>query len=562
MSNFGVGVLEWQKNVFVCQFSNGFVLRDRLCFVKQQKAEESSNRVSMPIFGITGSVAGATGGFLLLVIGLGFSLLVLQAYFGPLDGFVSVKNEILGGSIAVGPFLAKNLLPVLHPILSKDSVRLGYVGLFVMLPIFSSLLIYRFLIKSMAFKSRIFSGLFISVLILIGLSNVLNLPYLSNDIYLYQAHGQMISQFGENPYLSTPLESIDRGHLKNVPWVNQKSPYGPAALLGFGAICSISSSDVVDFWLLKIVLSLPWLILLGFMFFTQIFKREQKFFWLAWVGLNPLLVFEICQNGHLEGWLGLLLFFLCRLFLKVTQATVVVGGILFGLACAIKLSVVVTGPVFLFFIVSHASNRRLCSWGTARLVASFVGPAFLTLTILYMPLWQGFQTLVGVQEEAGKTLRSLYWVCAYYLDMTPGSILVSSLIGNICAGVFGVFIYRIRGSLTMGILGSLLLQIIFGRTFLQPWYFCTLVMIAPMLGLVVADVNNKRTTSIKLSAGDHSVVRFLLNLSICALVGGYAIPVFAGGHSSLAQAWSVIVMIVIPIITHFGFSRLVRTRHN
>jgi hypothetical protein len=82
-----------------------------------------------------------------------------------------------------------------------------------------------------------------------------NLPFLSNDLYLYRLHGQMLTEQGRSPYAERPMECFSQEILENVPWTDQHSPYGPVALALFAAATSISDGSVLQFWLLKIVLA-------------------------------------------------------------------------------------------------------------------------------------------------------------------------------------------------------------------------------------------------------------------------------------------------------------------
>lgn len=493
---------------------------------------------------------------------LWLALTVLQALFGPLDGFAQISTNAEGGVIASGPYLAELILPILRPVLSKKIVLFSYVGMLVAVPLFSAWVIAKarsYYVNERPLKLTRLTGV---VVVSLAVLVIFNLPYLSNDIYLYSIQGQMLSELNSNPYTIKPSERFTGNYLKNIPWTNQNSPYGPLALLGFSAAYSLSGNTVIGFWALKVALSLPWLVLMVYVYSTNLFDRRKAEFWFIWVAFNPLLLIEVCQNGHLEGWIGLLLFLVIKTLLRITLRRVIVAGVLFGFVCSIKLSIVVAGPVLLMWIVSFAHDRTPQWRESISLGVSFVSFVFLALFVSYLPLWSGGGALTGIEQEAGKTLRSIYAVYASLWGMSPQMILASSLAGNVLAGVLGVVACKVRRELTIGILVCLLVQAIFGRTFLQPWYFCPLIMIAPLLGAVSNGPNLKHSVVQKCSTFDNRVLGILLVLSVCTIAGGYAIPVILGGYSPVAQLWSFVGMVVAPFAISSGIeaAQFVRRR--
>jgi hypothetical protein len=136
--------------------------------------------------------------------------------------------------------------------------------------------------------------------------------------------------------------------------------------------------------------------------------------------------------------------------------------------------------------------------------------------------------------------------------MAPKSVLITSAAGNLCAAAAGLIIYMRRGNLALGMLGCVFLQAVLGRTFLQPWYFCPLIMIAPLVGAI--EVGPGKNTESQQIRGHRNalVLRFILLVGASALAGGYAIPVLARGYSPLAQTWSFIGIVVAPIVIWTG----------
>jgi hypothetical protein len=361
--------------------------------------------------------------------------------------------------------------------------------------------------------------------------------------------GMMISHEGANPYTSAPSEHFTGDVLRNIPWVDQKSPYGPLALFGFAAATSLNGGIVSDFWCLKILTSLPWFIMLGILAASGLFPRGERPLWFAWIALNPLLVLEVCQNGHLEGWVGLLLFFLSLALLEVTRKRAILAGVLFGLACAVKLSVIVALPVVLVRLLfpsrSRTGPRRVSE--TAWMTSAFLVPMFLTLIGLYAPLWQGVQTFAGIGAESGKIIRSFYSVLVFQFGMTPGTAYWCGYLGNLCAALAGMYICIRRRSFAEGLMVLLLIQAVFGRTFLQPWYFCPLVMLAPLLGIAHGKPEDEFHARLRTRA-ETVVLDLILVLSASAVAGGYAVIFLAKKMMMETSFYSVMWMIAPPLL--------------
>lgn len=275
-------------------------------------------------------------GLILLVLCLWLILFAMQAMFGPFDGYVQTHIRAPGALISSGPIIENTLLPFTSSLLTQETIWVSYFLLIIAVPIFSIWLIARFVGIGGTSNAKVTTRVCIAAVVFLAVLTIFNLPYLSNDIYLYRLHGLMLSKWGCSPYVTTPAECLSKDVLKNVPWVNQNSPYGPLALVLFFAASSLPGGIVLHFWLLKVMLSLPWIILLVYIYKSRLFGQEWKIAWFAWIGLNPLLVLEVCQNGHLEGWIGLLLLFLVLTLLEVSYVRAVIAGILFGLVCAVN----------------------------------------------------------------------------------------------------------------------------------------------------------------------------------------------------------------------------------
>ncbi len=490
----------------------------------------------------TGVEPGRRTSILLFLVGLGLWLVLIgaQALVGPFDGYVLIHVGEPGALVAMGPTLARSVLSLVRPHLASGAVGVCYSLLIVAVPLFNIWLIGRILGKREVRGARTRYGLGIAAVVLLAVLTQFNLPYLSNDIYLYRTQGRMLAETDCNPYAVTPAACLPEHDLLNVPWVHQFSPYGPLALAAFAAVNALAGGIVSEFWFLKALLTLPWVVMLIHLSRSKLYERDWKPVWLVWIGLNPLLVLEVCQNAHLEGWIGLALYVLVIVLPQVSYARVTMAGLVFGLACAIKLSLVVTAPIVLVWIFTAARENHSPPRETATLLMLFVVSMLAALAANYWPLWQGAQTFAGIQQESDKVLRSLYSLLGHHLGVSAPWIRWLSFCGHICAGIVGMIVCYRRRSLAAGLIAGLLIQAVLGRTFLQPWHFAPAIMLAPLLGALPAKDRDDEV--------GRRVLRLLLVLSASALAGGYAVLFLAKGKSPLAQSLSFLVMVVPPLV--------------
>lgn len=483
---------------------------------------------------------------LILLAFLWMTLIAIQSICGPADGYVTAHIRAPGGMISIGPFIVNTLEPIVSSLATTLTLWLLYCLLIIVVPVASIRRIAKFVGGSAMSDAAGTRWICIIVVVILALLTFLDLPYLSNDIYLYRLHGQMLSQLSLSPYATAPSECLPKELAVNVPWANQNCPYGPMALVFFSLATSLTDNFVVQFWLLKIILCLPFLIMLLYAYHSRHFGEDRRIVWLAWIGLNPLLVFEICQNGHLEGWIGVILVFAGIALMDLSYLRVLGAGVLFGIACAVKLSVIVIAPIVLVWLLPFVQTKYRTFRNFLLLAALFVLPMLAVLACLYSPFWQGLNTFIGIQQESEKIMRSLYTILEYYFGVSQKWSVRISLLGNICACIVGMIVCWKRRSLVKGIFVCLLLQEVFGRTFLQPWHFCPLVMLAPLLVMTKNEIDNTWMIQ-SIGGSEMAILRFALVTSASVFVGGYVVLMLAFGHSPPIESLSVLCMLAPPL---------------
>lgn len=472
----------------------------------------------------------------------------VQALHMPLDGEVWVHLNEPGASLASGPFLASAAKRLVFPVITQESVRWGYALLLILVPL-GFVWIIGTVRKSRQTDPVVLRRALTVAVLALAILTTFNLTYLSNDVYLYRLYGVMLSESGSNPYVVAPVDEFFKKELQNIPWVHQRCAYGPLALALFTTVCSLSDSIVTQFWMLKILMVIPWILLLFFVGFSRRYDPGEKNLWLAWIGLNPLLLIEVCQNSHIEGWLGFLLFLAVFTLSRVTLGRAALAALLFGLACAMKLSVVVALPVFLAWLMPVGGKERR-SWGSTLLsVFLFTFVTVVVLVGLYLPLWEGAVTFSGLQRESLKVIRSFYSILIYQVKMPRTWIWIMSVLGNLAAALLGVAAVRWRGGLAGGLILCFLIQAVLGRTFLQPWYFCTLVVLTPALFLFPGRKPENEETERENANVWLPIHDFLLTVSVSAIAGAYAVPMILKGFDLRTTVWclSFLCMIIPPL---------------
>ena len=223
----------------------------------------------------------------------------------------------------------------------------GYFVLFIFIPrnnfiqffsIFSILFIsYYFLVKNISLKQGI------GLAILLRIIALLSTPELSDDFYRFIWDGALTVN-NINPYLYTPQHAFNTGLLcgKNFSFLIEKmnSPnyftvYPPlnqflfaASVFIFGSAKGLLSAVGIKFWIF--LAEIGTILLLPKVLKSFDIAPENALLYT----LNPLVIIELCGNGHYEG----VMIFLLLLSVYVLQSNKWgLSAIVFGLAVSIKL---------------------------------------------------------------------------------------------------------------------------------------------------------------------------------------------------------------------------------
>lgn len=490
-------------------------------------------------------------GLLAVAVLAWLAMIAMQSVVGPWDGYVPAHVRHEASRHAVGPFLHERLAPWFTNNVTPGTTRVLCALSLLLACALTALLVARLLHASHRERRRIGRWVVASV-ILMGALSFFNLPYLSNDLHLYRIHGVMATEKGLNPYVEIPSDHFPARELQGVPWSKQPSAYGPAALLLFRTASAAAPGYVGGLWALKVLMVLPWLALLLATRWWAGTDSAGGFTALVWLGLNPVLLLEIGQNGHLEGWIGSLLLLAVLLLRRRNLGRVVLAGACLGLASAFKLSeLVVLGPIAAHLLrpdeeAEPAASRR----PTGAVVLAAV--VFVTLFLGYLPWWRGLETFAGLRAESEKILQSLYSVLIWAVPLQVPVVQALSLAGAAVAAGAGAWM-RWRGApLEIALVTTLILQAVLGRTFLHSWYLCPPLVLMALAQTYGPERRRRLATRTRFGLLDDG---FWLTASVAALFGHYAVTLVTQSLGAPVQALAVGLMVLPPLTVAFWKER-------
>lgn len=445
-------------------------------------------------------------------------LLLAQWSAGPRDGVVTEYGRQTQYIIGIGPVVGEFTLP-----------RSEWAGL--------RLALLLVLAPAALFGAALLRGIgrkfAIGLIAVLATLSFLELPQLSNDIYLYRAAGQILAE-GKNPYLVTPEAHFGVEEMRGVPWGSQRSPYGPLALHLFALASVLGGSWLGSLWILRLLMALPWILTLLLLSRSDGDRAPPMLFLAA----SPLLLLEIVQGGHVDGWVGFLLVVVCAIASRERMTTKgrIILVLSFAAAIALKLSVVVvSGALFV-----HLIRRPRWGWRLA-LTSAFSAAAVITL--IWLPLWAGPESLDGLRTESSKVLQSLFQI--FHVPGDAASPI--ALAGSVFALVFGAWLAARGWSLALSCMVAMILQAVIGRTFLQPWYFAPVMMLGGW-----AILEQAPGTRAARALADPLVWGIA---SVGLLFGGYGLVFWTHSVANSIQTASVALMILPGLLAWFITAR-------
>ncbi len=309
----------------------------------------------------------------------------------------------------------------------------------------------------------------------------LSLPYLSNDIFIYLACGDLARK-GFNPYTDWHMlaaTALD-GHLSPI-WRDQPfCKYGPlsTAVFHFSALAA-PGGVVAMLFLYKAVLFAA---VAGFIHvarrFSETIEKQEGIDPFPFIALSPLLWLQGMGQGHNDLFAALPLL-LGALLLRSDRP--VAASALFAAAAAVKAYAAVAFLLVLVYLYRKGKNA-LFSVASTALRALFV--VLAVTVVLYFPYWNGLATVTvpyGALAAEMPLNNTVFLAGFLYAKIFPSS---SLPIGEVFAlmrsaalpFIFLLVLYQLRAMFLHGermifLFGRLLIVLFcFFVARFHPWY--------------------------------------------------------------------------------------------
>jgi len=225
------------------------------------------------------------------------------------------------------------------------------------------------------------SGVTVTIGALIGGGFLLaSFPVGSKDAFLYAFVGKLWNTYHTNPYTTPPSAFVADPWqpFAQVVWAQQPTPYGPLFLWQARLLDGLAAGRLfVAVWAHKVVALAALagsIVIAGRLMNATANERWYRIALLAW---NPLLLFESAGNGHNDAVMLLLLLDAAWLHLRGGLGRRVLTPAALALAIWYKWYAVLFVPVFMLDVVRDAGWSSLRRWGTVLIVSVVVSGAVL-----------------------------------------------------------------------------------------------------------------------------------------------------------------------------------------
>lgn len=344
---------------------------------------------------------------------------------------------------------------------------------------------YRFLKNAAVEKKQIlsFALLFNAILFLVW-------PITSNDIFGYIAWIRIFAIHHANPYIDLFYNfsnDLFFPLLRN-RWLQWPIPYGPLFVI-IGSLPALigSKSIILAAYSFKLLFVLANIAVLFF-----IYKKIENPLALFLYGWNPVVLFEICVNGHSD---ILTIFFLCLciyfLGKDCSPKKLFLAWMFLVCSVLIKYYTFMLIPLFLLLMLkADRTKRAVCH------IFLFSLAALAFTVFLFQPFWAGADTFQALQIYMTKDLLPLFaplvvngtaaLLSLLHIDFYPLSLHLSGKLLFICGSLL-VFYFMLKeksgGFQSLFVKYSTIIIFLFLFSFpdwVLPWYYTPLLFLAAL----------------------------------------------------------------------------------
>lgn len=273
-------------------------------------------------------------------------------------------------------------------------------------------------------------------------------PASSKDVASYAFYGRVVTEYGENPYVSVPDDHPDDPWYPDVSerWRRTPSVYGPA----FNALSAAITGAAGDNRTLVRLLFQGSAGLALMAAAVAIARLTGDAAATAFVALNPVLLASVVNGAHNDALVGAALLGAC---IAAGRRWWIAVGALAALAAGIKVTAILALPALAVWAWHRHGRRAATAVGAtagALLVAAHlaVGPVAVATALVgagdqhsRSSVWRiafaaGPDRLVGLVAIAGSVALGALLVRRHLADDTPEVVVAAALVGYLLLGSY------------------------------------------------------------------------------------------------------------------------------
>ena len=268
-------------------------------------------------------------------------------------------------------------------------------------------------------------------------------PLLSGDLFEYPIRGRMLTVYGLNPYIHTPMDIEQDMFFPLAYWKNMPERYGPAwVIIGTLHTIFFKNSLALTIFMHKLVLFI-FLFLSCYLFYKICsgLKLQNPDILAAAFVTNPLIIIMTLLDGHNE---IVMVFFILTSLYFLLRSKYLLSFLMFALSIQIKFVYIVIAPLLILYILLRPNGRS-----SGLRIYEIIKGGFLSagvMVLLWLPFGkENFIDLFNYYKDLGRELYSNAIPYAIYFLLKKTGIAISeSTIINIFSVVFFIiYIYLI-----------------------------------------------------------------------------------------------------------------------
>ncbi|MBT4277351.1 hypothetical protein HOD96_01215 [Candidatus Falkowbacteria bacterium] len=380
----------------------------------------------------------------------------------------------------------------------------GYIFIYFIF-IFSGLIFFYFLIYKLGKNNKdIIKNNFkiiIFFFILFQLTLLIIPPLGSSDLYNYIYRTKVLTHYHENPFL-VPPDTFPQDPLINLTWSeahNTPLIYGPL-WLGISILPTVLAfNDITAGVMLFKLLAILFSIISGFLIFKILarIKPDYKYLGFTLYVFNPLLLFEIANNGHND--IAMMFFVLLSVYFFLKEKYCLSIAIL-TLSVIIKFITILLLPILVLIIINKKGKIK----EKIKFISLSILIFFTVIFLGYFLSGNNLKIFLGVLKQTQMSIFTHFSLFPLLLQtfFQNLDIIIIKKISNLAFIIsYVIIITRILYlknkdfyNLIKYFFLVFFLYFILASTWLMPWYFIWIIPLAVILNYNANDANDTQIT--------------------------------------------------------------------